>query len=124
MAHVQTGNHIFAVQGIHITAELFRAGAGIMGNVASSDIPLEHVLQADLDTVALGKEIFNKDNLVKIANIANMLIDISVPALTVDMLGDSYGNVCCYSSSIQHHSLYALIMFHHNLMFHHLDVVL
>ena len=27
---------------------------------------------------------------------------------TVDMLGDSYGNVCCYSSSIQHHSLYAL----------------
>ena len=27
---------------------------------------------------------------------------------TVDMLGDAYGNVCCYSSSIQHHSLYAL----------------
>lgn len=27
---------------------------------------------------------------------------------TVDMLGDSYGNVNCYSSSIQHHSLYAL----------------
>lgn len=26
---------------------------------------------------------------------------------TVDMLGDSYGNVNCYSSSIQHHSLYA-----------------
>lgn len=27
---------------------------------------------------------------------------------TVDMLGDAYGNVNCYSSSIQHHSLYAL----------------
>lgn len=27
---------------------------------------------------------------------------------TVDMLGDAYGNVCCYSSSIQHHSKYAL----------------
>lgn len=27
---------------------------------------------------------------------------------TVDMLGDSYGNVNCYGSSIQHHSLYAL----------------
>lgn len=27
---------------------------------------------------------------------------------TVDMLGDAYGNVCCYGSSIQHHSLYAL----------------
>lgn len=27
---------------------------------------------------------------------------------TVDMLGDAYGNVCCYSSSIQYHSLYAL----------------
>ncbi|MBE6286829.1 MAG: ATP-grasp domain-containing protein [Mediterranea massiliensis] len=27
---------------------------------------------------------------------------------TVDMLGDSYGNVNCYASSIQHHSLYAL----------------
>ena len=27
---------------------------------------------------------------------------------TVDMLGDSYGNVNCYSSSIQYHSLYAL----------------
>ena len=27
---------------------------------------------------------------------------------TVDMLGDAFGNVCCYSSSIQHHSLYAL----------------
>ena len=26
---------------------------------------------------------------------------------TVDMLGDSYGNVNCYSSSIQYHSLYA-----------------
>ncbi len=27
---------------------------------------------------------------------------------TVDMLGDAYGNVNCYGSSIQHHSLYAL----------------
>lgn len=27
---------------------------------------------------------------------------------TVDLLGDAYGNVNCYSSSIQHHSLYAL----------------
>lgn len=27
---------------------------------------------------------------------------------TVDMLGDSYGNVNCYGSSIQHHSKYAL----------------
>ena len=27
---------------------------------------------------------------------------------TVDMLGDAYGNVNCYSSSIQHHSLYAV----------------
>ena len=27
---------------------------------------------------------------------------------TVDMLGDAYGNVNCYSSSIQYHSLYAL----------------
>ena len=27
---------------------------------------------------------------------------------TVDMLGDAYGNVCCYSSSIQHHSKYAI----------------
>lgn len=27
---------------------------------------------------------------------------------TVDMLGDAFGNVCCYSSSIQHHSKYAL----------------
>ncbi|MCS2774269.1 ATP-grasp domain-containing protein [Bacteroides fragilis] len=27
---------------------------------------------------------------------------------TVDMLGDSYGNVNCYGSSIQYHSLYAL----------------
>lgn len=27
---------------------------------------------------------------------------------TVDMLGDAYGNVNCYSSSIQHHSQYAL----------------
>ena len=27
---------------------------------------------------------------------------------TVDMLGDSYGNVCCYGSSIQYHSKYAL----------------
>ena len=27
---------------------------------------------------------------------------------TVDMLGDAYGNVCCYGSSIQYHSLYAL----------------
>ncbi len=27
---------------------------------------------------------------------------------TVDMLGDAFGNVNCYSSSIQHHSLYAL----------------
>ena len=27
---------------------------------------------------------------------------------TVDMLGDAYGNVCCYSSSIQYHSKYAL----------------
>ena len=26
---------------------------------------------------------------------------------TVDMLGDAFGNVCCYGSSIQHHSLYA-----------------
>ena len=26
---------------------------------------------------------------------------------TVDMLGDAYGNVNCYASSIQHHSLYA-----------------
>lgn len=26
---------------------------------------------------------------------------------TVDLLGDAYGNVNCYSSSIQHHSLYA-----------------
>ena len=27
---------------------------------------------------------------------------------TVDMLGDAYGNVNCYGSSIQHHSIYAL----------------
>lgn len=27
---------------------------------------------------------------------------------TVDMLGDAYGNVCCYGSSIQYHSKYAL----------------
>lgn len=26
---------------------------------------------------------------------------------TVDLLGDAYGNVCCYGSSIQYHSLYA-----------------
>jgi len=26
---------------------------------------------------------------------------------TVDLLGDSYGNVCCYGSSIQYHSLYS-----------------
>ena len=27
---------------------------------------------------------------------------------TVDMLGDAYGNICCYGSSIQYHSQYAL----------------
>lgn len=36
---------------------------------------------------------------------------------TVDMLGDSYGNVCCYSSSIQYHSKYAL--HNHVTVIHH-----
>lgn len=36
---------------------------------------------------------------------------------TVDMLGDAYGNVCCYSSSIQHHSRYAL--HNHVTVIHH-----
>ncbi|MBO4447499.1 MAG: ATP-grasp domain-containing protein [Bacteroidales bacterium] len=36
---------------------------------------------------------------------------------TVDMLGDAYGNVNCYASSIQHHSLYAL--HNHVTVIHH-----
>lgn len=36
---------------------------------------------------------------------------------TVDMLGDAYGNVCCYGSSIQHHSKYAL--HNHVTVIHH-----
>lgn len=36
---------------------------------------------------------------------------------TVDMLGDAYGNVCCYSSSIQYHSKYAL--HNHVTVIHH-----
>jgi len=36
---------------------------------------------------------------------------------TVDMLGDSYGNVNCYGSSIQYHSLYAL--HNHVTVIHH-----
>lgn len=36
---------------------------------------------------------------------------------TVDMLGDAYGNVNCYGSSIQHHSLYAL--HNHVTVIHH-----
>lgn len=36
---------------------------------------------------------------------------------TVDMLGDAYGNVCCYSSSIQYHSRYAL--HNHVTVIHH-----
>ena len=36
---------------------------------------------------------------------------------TVDMLGDAYGNVCCYGSSIQYHSKYAL--HNHVTVIHH-----
>lgn len=36
---------------------------------------------------------------------------------TVDMLGDAFGNVCCYSSSIQYHSKYAL--HNHVTVIHH-----
>ena len=36
---------------------------------------------------------------------------------TVDLLGDAYGNICCYGSSIQYHSKYAL--HNHVTVIHH-----